>query len=238
MPDKFRLFGPRMDQAERKKMTAILSHITDELEAANITYWLTDGTLIDAYRHHGVVPWDDDLDIRIRRSDLPRLEALHKRRLSDEYVIHYDGRGYLKLYPLHELHGTYLTRLGWRFPFIDVWLSDENETHVWNVDNNEVIDPRSSVYPLRRRPFGNLSLWTPRDTAGYLRRQDAVEWCESSWYSHKYENWLRRVLKVACRELYPYLPFVFRNESRDEGKIVEVLKVGDRVISTIELDTD
>jgi len=227
-----------MDQAERKTMTAILSHITDELDAANISYWLTYGTLIGAYRHHDVVPWDDDLDIRIRRSDLPRLEALHKRRLSDEYGIQYHWK-YLKLHPLRELHGTYLTRYGWRFPFVDVWLSDENETHVWNVENDSVIDPRSTVYPLRRRPFGNSSLWTPRDTTGYLRRQDAVEWCESNWYSHKYEVYVGRFLRVACRELYPYLPFVFRNGSRgDDGKIVEVLKVGDRVMSTIELDAD
>jgi len=213
---------------------ALLRQVTDELDAANITYWLTDGTLIGAYRHHGIVPWDDDLDIRLRHSERPQLEALYKSRLSVTYGIFYHDSSYLKLYARNGINST---GWEWTFPFMDVFFTYENETHVWNVDDNEVIHPRSTVYPLRRRPFGNLSLWTPRDTVEYLRLRDATENCQSNSWWHKFERaTIHPVQTVACSELWPYFPFVFRDKRPDDGKIIEVLKVGDRVLSTLELD--
>ena len=51
----------------------ILKNITDVCEKLNLRYALIYGTLIGAVRHHGYIPWDDDVDIMMPRPDYNQL---------------------------------------------------------------------------------------------------------------------------------------------------------------------
>lgn len=53
--------------------TNILSTFADFCDKNNLRYYLSYGTLIGAVRHHGFIPWDDDIDVEMPRSDYNKL---------------------------------------------------------------------------------------------------------------------------------------------------------------------
>ena len=60
---------------ERKKIQLeMLDEIDKFCQENNITYMLDSGTMIGAVRHHGFIPWDDDVDIAMPKNDLLRFK--------------------------------------------------------------------------------------------------------------------------------------------------------------------
>ena len=45
---------------EHKQLMNLLQIIDEVFRANNITYMMSSGTLLGSYRHHDVIPWDDD----------------------------------------------------------------------------------------------------------------------------------------------------------------------------------
>lgn len=56
-------------------------------EKHNIPYFVYFGTLLGTIRHKGYIPWDDDIDIALKREDFERLMSVLKDELPKEYVI-------------------------------------------------------------------------------------------------------------------------------------------------------
>lgn len=66
----------------------ILKDVHSFCEKENIRYTLAYGTLIGAIRHHGFIPWDNDIDICMPRPDYERFIRTYK---SEKYEIAFFG---------------------------------------------------------------------------------------------------------------------------------------------------
>ena len=65
----------------------ILKYIDHICKKNGLNYYLYMGTLLGAIRHKGFIPWDDDLDICMPRSDYKKLIKIMKKRDNDRYSL-------------------------------------------------------------------------------------------------------------------------------------------------------
>ena len=64
-------------------MLHILNLIDKICKENNLKYWLDFGTLLGAVRHKGFIPWDDDLDISMLRSDYLKILPILKKEFEN-----------------------------------------------------------------------------------------------------------------------------------------------------------
>jgi len=129
----------------RDKLTSTLLEMMQDVHDAcvsnHIEYALVGGSALGAVRHGGFIPWDDDIDISMYRSDFERFKEIFEPVLGEKYIFEAPnyknkeskavwGRVYKKGTTLWEVHDVNLPFE--RAIYIDVFIYD-------NVSKNGVV---------------------------------------------------------------------------------------------------
>lgn len=69
------------------KCLEILKEIILICNQNNIQYFLVGGSALGAYRHQGFIPWDDDIDIAIPRSQYAKFLSVCKEQLNENFYL-------------------------------------------------------------------------------------------------------------------------------------------------------
>lgn len=80
-----------ISDSQRKELQNVLlemySDILSVCKKYKIIPYLGGGSALGAIRHKGFIPWDDDLDINMTRSDYKRFCKVFNKELSEKYIL-------------------------------------------------------------------------------------------------------------------------------------------------------
>lgn len=124
---------------------SILEEIDRLCTAYDIPYFLESGTALGAMRHGGFIPWDDDIDIGMLRTDYERFLQLASEHLGNDFDLIIPGKT-----PRYAAMFAKVTRKGTKFLteetleagldlgiFVDIFpydnLSDDEKIAAWQI---------------------------------------------------------------------------------------------------------
>jgi len=231
-------FKPVLSKKQKASLYSALMKLVEVSDKKNFTYMMYSGTLLGSYRHHGIVPWDDDFDMLMeysKRTDI--VEALSA--CSPEFDIWVAGAR-VKFYAPG---GVQTSKYPWKWPYIDLSFYKENATHIWDgsmeddYGDRAYLYPKHTIFPLHKRPLDQYFLNSPRDAYDALLRtysQTALTGCSTAYYSHKNESLTQHTYKLPCWALSKHYPFVHRKALM--GSMQETLMLNKKVVHTLLVD--
>ena len=227
-------FRAGLTDQQVKLMMDTLDVFTDTLTKTKVPFFLYGGTLLGSWRHHGLIPWDDDVDLAVPvalKGNLSRLLDELKPNYLVSKVQDVRWKLFSRTAPLVE-------DKFWGSPYIDISFYNISDTHVWDSDtyfaDRKFVFPRSVVFPLTLRPFQGRQLPSPSNAEAMLKATYDVELCRTNSYSHLLERGHSSCSELPCSRLHSLFPFVNRS-ALDSGACQETLMLNGAVVSRVVL---
>ena len=68
-------FRPRTTPNQKQQFLDLVKAFTNAVTSLNLTYFMAGGTLVGSWRHHGFVPWDDEIDLMMNYRERMKLKV-------------------------------------------------------------------------------------------------------------------------------------------------------------------
>jgi hypothetical protein len=211
-------FRPHVPASDVRVMEDILRKMDQAAASVNSVYWMTAGSAIGGLLHHGRIPWDDDIDVYVPSDHFNTF----LRVLADESssLTSYESFPE-RVWKVFERNATKIGKYAWGWPNIDVFPVYCNATVCVEKPllnrKGEIVMDADMIFPLKRRPFGRLSLPFPSNLRGLVEKrygQHFGDTCVRGGYDHSKErfhkNWK---LKSNCSDVYLYPSFATKAET-------------------------
>jgi hypothetical protein len=144
-------------------LAQLLRCVDHVFREAGIAYAVAEGTLLGTVRHAGLLPHDDDVDIVVRREDVPRMLEVAKQ----VGWIGGEGAVWPQIGPIAFIcpDETWITEAGlWhRMPVVDVFPVSTSTT--------SPILSATELADCERRPFCDFTVSAPRAALAVIARQ-------------------------------------------------------------------
>lgn len=215
------------DVKKLKKLDILLRLFNDVCVKEKISFMLYGGSLLGSYRHHGKIPWDDDVDVLVG--------SKFKKRLRQILETESDWSNFLSVQTNTLSQWKVYRKADDHWPFIDVFFYDENQTHLWDTApqyQGRFVYHKKDVFPFKFRLFNGLCMPVPKNIRVILEQNYDVDRCQSPSFNHFTNSRIpsKRRLNLPCNQLYAWFPFVFHNAG-DQQMFSEVLKINNSIIS-------
>ena len=242
-PCRSKLLGRRSEECKQSKIwvnsfkATETSHLekllslVDQASSMNtnddnhLDYWMTAGSMIGSLVHHSRIPWDDDVDIYVRAE---HEDALLKNVQSLGLAVSNKSFGGIKKRTV-KIYDPTLPSISHNnehsYPFIDLFPVDCSDglNCIETRSAEKYSTPIESIFPLKRRPFGRMSMPFPAKVRSIVENRygsNFKQMCRKGAYNHKKERFTGRDNNhsIKCAEIILPPPFV--SDQYDNNKIV------------------
>ncbi|XP_074663199.1 uncharacterized protein LOC141915529 [Tubulanus polymorphus] len=218
-----------LNTEERSEFESLLKDFMMLAKENNLTFMISDGSLLGAYRHHGMIPWDDDFDIMFPKLQRGKILELFKGKYRNSNLSLWSSNIVDMQWKIFRAGKPFIGEsTKWSYPFIDMFHYSEFKGI---IRCKQFQFKSADIFPLAKVPFMGSWLPAPGKWGKYLNivyGKNLMTKCSNLWYLHRIEKHNSdELVTVSCENLQRFVPFVSRSCS-STGVITETLKIGNK----------